>query len=82
MKLTEKLTIRINKKAVLRWVAAISGAALFLFASPVILPLAQRMVGHAALFSAALTMPEGTLQSLRDRFAGDVEEELPPEESQ
>lgn len=82
MKLTEKLTIRINKKAVLRWVAAISGAALFLFASPVILPLAQRMVGHAALFSAALTMPEGTLQSLRDRFAGDVEEEPPPEESQ
>ncbi|MEG2074383.1 MAG: hypothetical protein RRY54_06430, partial [Angelakisella sp.] len=71
MKFTEKLTLKINKRGVGRCAAALGGAVLFLLCQPYVMPFAERMIGHASLFSAALTMPQGTVDALRDRFAGD-----------
>lgn len=83
MKIPEKLKaafkqrprIRVNKRQALRLVAAITGAAVFMLCRPVLLPAAMRIMGQAALFSTAVTMPQGALRSLRDRFAGDTQED-------
>lgn len=80
-KLKERLTAGVSKKTVGRWVAAVTGAALVLFCQPYLMPLVQRAVGHAALFSAALTMPRGAVGALRDRFAGDIADPPPGDSS-
>lgn len=80
MKMPEmlKIKLKIPPKAVLRAVVAICGAVTFLFFQPVLVPIVRQLVGQAALFSTAITLPQGTLASLRDRFAGDT---LPPEDN-
>ena len=71
-------------KKMLRRGAALAGAVLFFLAAPVLEPAVQQILGQAALFSAALTMPQGAAEALRERFAGDLQEDeepLPPQSS-
>ena len=71
-------------KKMLRRGAALAGAVLFFLAAPVLEPAVQQILGQAALFSAALTMPQGAVEALRERFAGDLQEDeepLPPQSS-
>lgn len=65
-----KIPKKINKKLILRWLAAIAGAAFFVFLRPSLLPIVESAVGHAALFSTAITLPKSAIDSLKDRFAG------------
>lgn len=71
-------------KKMLRRGAALADAVLFFLAAPVLEPAVQQILGQAALFSAALTMPQGAVEALRERFAGDLQEDeepLPPQSS-
>lgn len=81
--ITEKLKSKIgitgsvNKRMLLRLAAAIAGACLVIFAQPLVISAGTAIMGQAALFSAAITMPRSALQSLSDRFAGDTLEPPP-----
>lgn len=66
-----------GKKA-LRRMAALGGAVLFLLSAPVLEPLIRQILGQAALFSTAITMPQGAAEALRERFAGDLLEDAEP----
>ncbi|MEG2087165.1 MAG: stage II sporulation protein P [Angelakisella sp.] len=76
MKLTNWLqgsTARMpDKKTLARGLAAVAGAAAFLVLQPLLWPLLQGVVGQAALFSTAISLPEGAMKSLRERFAGEL----------
>jgi len=67
-----------------RGLAALLGAGLFLFAYPSIAPGLDALLGRATLLSAAFAMPGGALETIRQRYAGEVREEqqsTPPSSS-
>lgn len=67
---------------VLRGAAALMGAGIFLLSYPVAGPAVEAVLGRAALLSAAFAMPEGALETLRQRYAGETEGEgAPPAQS-
>lgn len=68
-------------KPLLRGLAALAGAGVFLFAYPVAGPALEGLLGRATLLSAAFAMPEGALDTLRQRYATDQGEKQPPENS-
>lgn len=68
-------------KALLRALAALAGAGVFLFAWPAIAPGVELLLGRATLLSAAFAMPEGALDTIRQRYAPESAAQ-PPEPSQ
>ena len=56
-----------KRVVLLRTLAALTGAGVFLFASPSLSPLLEALLGRATLFSAALAMPGGALETVRQR---------------
>ena len=68
-------------RALLRALAALAGAGVFLFAWPAIAPGVELLLGRATLLSAAFAMPEGALDTIRQRYAPESAAQ-PPESSQ
>jgi len=64
-------------RALLRALAALAGAGVFLFAYPSVGPVLEGLLGRATLLSAALAMPEGTLATIRQRYAPELEGPAP-----
>lgn len=67
-----------SAKTLLRGLAALAGAGMFLFAYPVVGPVLEGLLGRATLLSAAFAMPEGALATIRQRYAPELGEESPP----
>jgi len=65
-------------KALLRALAALAGAGVFLFAYPSVGPALEGLLGRATLLSAAFAMPEGALATIRQRYAPELEKQEPP----
>lgn len=67
-------------KVLLRTLAALLGAGVFLFAYPAAAPALEALLGRATLFSAALSMPGGALETIRQRYAPELfrEDDVPP----
>ena len=65
-------------RALLRALAALAGAGVFLFAWPAVGPGVEALLGRATLLSAALAMPEGALDTIRQRYAPEVQPDPPP----
>lgn len=67
-----------STRTLLRALAALAGAGVFLFAYPVAGPVLEGLLGRATLLSAAFAMPEGALATIRQRYAPELGEESPP----
>ena len=67
-------------KALVRGLAALMGAGVFLFAWPGLGPVLEGLLGRATLLSAAFAMPEGALAAIRQRYSPDLSGESPPPE--
>lgn len=65
-------------KTLLRALAALAGAGVFLFAYPAAGPVLEGLLGRATLLSAAFAMPEGALASIRQRYLPELSGESPP----
>ena len=64
-----------KRGVLLRTLAALTGAGVFLFAYPSLSPLLEALLGRATLFSAALAMPGGALETVRQRYAPELYQE-------
>ncbi len=64
-----------KRVVLLRTLAALTGAGVFLFAYPSLSPLLEALLGRATLFSAALAMPGGALETVRQRYAPELYQE-------
>ncbi len=64
-----------KRVVLLRTLAALTGAGAFLFAYPSLSPLLEALLGRATLFSAALAMPGGALETVRQRYAPELYQE-------
>lgn len=56
----------------LRVGVALLGVLSFWLLSPILTPVLESVLGQATLFSTALTLPEGAVLTLRERFAPDL----------
>ena len=72
-------TWRMDGKQWRRGLAAFLGAGAFLLAYPAIAPGIDAVLGRATLLSAAFSMPGGALETIRQRYAGEVLPESQPE---
>lgn len=72
-------TWRMDGKQWRRGLAAFLGAGAFLLAYPAIAPSIDAVLGRATLLSAAFSMPGGALETIRQRYAGEVLPESQPE---
>jgi stage II sporulation protein P len=66
-----------KRKGWMGTLAALLGAGVFLFAYPTVGPVLEALLGRATLLSAAFAMPEGTLETLRQRYAPELYEDIP-----
>lgn len=66
-----------KRKGWMGTLAALLGAGVFLFSYPAVGPLLEALLGRATLLSAAFAMPEGALETLRQRYSPELYEDLP-----
>ena len=66
-----------KRKGWMGTLAALLGAGVFLFSYPTVGPLLEALLGRATLLSAAFAMPEGALETLRQRYSPELYEDLP-----
>ena len=66
-----------KRKGWMGTLAALLGAGVFLFAYPTVGPVLEALLGRATLLSAAFAMPEGTVETLRQRYAPELYEDIP-----